>query len=275
MAEVRTLNRAHSDAITALLQAERFHHVFLEHRLNTAELDSPWFGGNIFGFFDSGELIAGLYLSSNVVPFGAYNEEISQAWVSLLRSRSRSSLVGRSDVIADLWSGLEKYWPTPRSLRLNQPLLAIGQPCTIPPDTRVRRILLDELDLVYPSFVAMFQEEVGVNPEMHGKDAYRSRVAGLIAQGWAFGLFMDGQLVFKAEVGAATSSAAQVQGVYVDPAYRGLSLAAPAMAAVIGQIQESIAPWITLYVNDYNHVALNLYRKLGMQQIGTLATVYV
>ena len=40
-------------------------------------------------------------------------------------------------------------------------------------------------------------------------------------------------MIFKAEVGAATPQACQVQGVWVRPEFRGQGLAAPGMAAVV------------------------------------------
>ena len=59
-------------------------------------------------------------------------------------------------------------------------------------------------------------------------------------------------MIFKAEVGAATPQACQVQGVWVRPESRGQGLAAPGMAAVVVEAARSIAPLVSLYVNDFN-----------------------
>ena len=43
-----------------------------------------------------------------------------------------------------------------------------------------------------------------------------------------------------------------MQGVWVRPEYRGQGLAAPGMAAVVVEAARSIAPVVSLYVNDFN-----------------------
>ena len=59
-------------------------------------------------------------------------------------------------------------------------------------------------------------------------------------------------MIFKAEVGSVTSHACQVQGVWVRPELRGRGLAETGMAAVVVEAARSIAPVVSLYVNDYN-----------------------
>lgn len=275
MAQVRTLTSADTPAVLDLLGQDPFHHVFLEHHLLQTQLDSPWFGGQMFGYFADGELVAACNAAGNVTLCGAYDLEIAQAWVNLLRSHQRSSIVGRSDVVADLWSRLVPFWGPARSERLQQPLLAIETKPLVDPDPKVRRVLIDEFDGIYPHFVDMFTEEVGVNPELNGKEGYKSRVMSLLARGWSFARIENNSVKFKAEVGAATKNAAQLQGVYVPPPFRGLGLSAPALAAVVVQVQQEIAPVVTLYVNDHNTRALRLYENVGFTQIGTLATIYV
>lgn len=275
MAQVRPLTGVDTSAVVDLLGQDPFHHVFLEHNLLQTPLDSPWFGGQMFGYFADGELVAACNAAGNVTLCGAYDVEIAQAWVNLLRSRQRSSIVGRADVVGDLWSRLTPFWGPARSERLHQPLLAIETKPLVDPDPKVRRVLIDEFDEIYPHFVEMFTEEVGVNPEFNGKEGYKSRVMSLLARGWSFARIENNSVKFKTEVGAATENAAQLQGVYVPPQFRGQGLSAPALAAVVMQVQQEIAPVVTLYVNDYNTRALGLYEKIGFTQIGTLATIYV
>jgi uncharacterized protein len=79
--------------------------------------------------------------------------------------------------------------------------------------------------------------------------------------------------VFKAEVGAATDRACQVQGVWVDPAWRGRGLSAAGMAAVVEVCRRDIAPTVSLYVNDFNAPARRAYERVGFGEVGTLASV--
>ncbi len=142
------------------------------------------------------------------------------------------------------------------------------------PDPLVRRVRPDELNVLMPACVAMFTEEVGVSPMAgDGGATYRARVSELIRAGRAFARFENGRVIFKAEIGSATPHACQVQGVWVDPECRGQGLASAGMASVVLEAQRSIAPVVSLYVNDFNAPARAAYRRTGFAQVGTFMSV--
>ncbi len=78
--------------------------------------------------------------------------------------------------------------------------------------------------------------------------------------------------MFKAEVGSVGTGVCQIQGVWVDPEFRGQGLAAPGMAAVV-ELARQIAPVVTLYVNAFNMPARAAYERVGFQTIETFATI--
>jgi predicted GNAT family acetyltransferase len=80
-------------------------------------------------------------------------------------------------------------------------------------------------------------------------------------------------VIFKAEVGAVTPQACQIQGVWVRPEYRGQGLAAPGMAAVALDAARSFAPLVTLYVNEFNQPARAAYRRAGFTEVGRFMSV--
>ena len=95
-------------------------------------------------------------------------------------------------------------------------------------DPLVRRVRPDEIDVLLPACVAMFTEEVGVSPEVgDGGALYRARVAEIVGSGRAFARIEDGRVIFKAEIGAATDAACQVQGVWVEPPCAAAASAPP------------------------------------------------
>jgi predicted GNAT family acetyltransferase len=61
--------------------------------------------------------------------------------------------------------------------------------------------------------------------------------------------------------------------VWVRPERRGEGLAAPGMAAIVVQAARSIAPLVSLYVNEYNHPARAAYRRVGFTETGRLMSV--
>ena len=274
-ATLRVLGRDDLDAADDLLRRDAVSNVFMASRVQ-ASRDHAWrLGGELWGYVCGGELTALCYAGANFVPAGD-DPTALQVFADRARRQGRrcSSMVGPSEQIQQLWRLLESDWGPAREVRADQPVLAIGQNANVAPDPLVRRVREDELDLILPACIDMFTEEVGVSPlGTDGGLLYRARVRELVKSGRAFARIEDGKVLFKAEVGAASHQACQVQGVWVHPDHRGSGLSAPGMAAVIASAREAIAPVVSLYVNGYNEPALRAYERAGLRQVGQFSTV--
>lgn len=186
-----------------------------------------------------------------------------------------SSVVGRRELALPLWEMLAESWGPEREMRADQPLLALEASSSTVADPDVRQVRLDELECYLDAAVAMFIEEVGVDPRApDGGRGYRNRVSGLIENGRAWARFEEGAVVFKAEVGAVSRQAGQIQGVWVHPERRGQGLGTRGTAAIADAIVAT-GRIASLYVNDYNDVARRAYRAVGFRQVATFATVLV
>jgi predicted GNAT family acetyltransferase len=229
----------------------------------------------VFGYGTRRHLQSLCWLGSNLIPVRATPPAVAAfADLAGLNDRSCSSIVGSADAVLELWTRLATRWGPARDVRPNQPLLAIGAPPPVPADPAVRLVRPDELEALFPAAVAMYTEEVGVSPTRDGGErSYRERVAELVHGQRAYARFVNGRVVFKAELAAVTRHTAQVQGVWVDPDFRGRGLATRAMAAVVHDALRRVAPTVSLYVNDYNHAARRVYARCGFHQVGTFATV--
>lgn len=130
-----------------------------------------------------------------------------------------------------------------------------------------------DLGELLPAAAAMFTEEVGFDPVARYGDGYAARLRTLIAgQRSAIVTDVNGRVIFKADAGIVNLDAAQVQGVWLHPDYRGYGLAKPFFAAA-AQILQHRYPHLSLYVNDYNARALAMYRGTGWEQIGQFSTI--
>jgi uncharacterized protein len=249
--------------------------VFVESRIRAFGLDPGRLGAQMWGYEQGGRLVSVCYGGANLVPVQATSSAIAAfADRALRQGRRCSSIVGTSAAVSELWGYLRPYWGPARDVRAAQPLMAIDGPSPIPADPAVRRVRLEELDILLPASIAMFTEEVGISPLAgDGGASYRARVSELVRSGRAFARIEDGQVIFKAEVGAATPQACQVQGVWVRPEYRGQGVAAPGMAAVVALARQSISPVVSLYVNDFNAPARATYKRAGFAEVGEFMSV--
>lgn len=263
-------------AVLEILDRDPVTNVFVASRVYVAGVD-PWrLGGELWGYYESGSLTSLCYAGANLVPVEAGPEAI-RSFADRARRQGRrcSSIVGPATAAANLWGLLEPVWGPAREVRPRQPLMVATEPsATVVPDPLVRRIRRDEVDIAMPACVAMFTEEVGVSPLAgDGGALYRARVAELVGAGRAFARIEDGKVVFKAEIGAVTPHACQIQGVWVAPERRGEGLSEIGMAAVLDYALREIAPVASLYVNSYNLPARAAYKRVGFAETGAFMSV--
>jgi predicted GNAT family acetyltransferase len=270
------LDDADIPALSRLLDTDPYVNVVVASRLAVTRTVAPArLGGTMLGLRHGGELVAGCYNGGNLVPFGGN----ADAWESLadwVRTRPRvcTSIVGRADAVDAMWRVLAPAWGPARSVRLMQPLLMRDRAASVPVDEDVQPAPPLAMERYLRAAVAMFTEELGVSPAIvPGENAFRARVAELIRRRRAFASFdANGDVVFKAEIGAVSQHTAQVQGVWVRPELRGRGIGTAGLAAVVNHAL-ALAPTVSLYVNDFNAAALRVYDRLGMRTVATVATV--
>ena len=274
-ASLRLLDERDRSAVLEICDRDPVTNVFVASRVRSLGLEPSRLGAQVWGHVPGGRLESVCYSGANLVPVAASPDAVAAyADRALRQGRRCSSVVGPATEVQALWGLLRPHWGPAREIRPVQPVMVIDGPPLVRPDSRVRRVRPDEIDILWPACVAMFTEEVGVSPlSGDGGASYRARLEQLIRGGRAFARIEDGQVVFKAEIGAVTPQVCQVQGVWVKPERRGQGLAAPGMASVVAEASRSIAPVVSLYVNDGNVAARRVYEKIGFRQTETFTTV--
>jgi uncharacterized protein len=274
-APLRLLTDGDRDEVLAICDRDAVANIFVSARIRSAGLDPRRLGAQVWGYQDGSRLTSLCYSGANMVPVAATDAAVAAfAQQARLHGRRCSSIVGPAGAVSQLWALLSPAWDRPRDVRPVQPVLAISGPPEVEPDPLVRVVRPDEVDLLLPACVAMFTEEVGVSPiGADGGAAYRARVGDLIRAGRSLARIENGKVIFKAEIGAVTPRACQVQGVWVPPEARGRGHAQRGMASVVAHALAAMAPVVTLYVNDYNAPARAAYRRVGFTEAGTFMSV--
>jgi uncharacterized protein len=274
----RVLDEGDESAVHRLLATDPVATCVLAGRVESSGTGQATLGAPLWGFGDGRELDAVCLAGANLIPFAVPGAERAAAAAFAERARRAgrrcSTIVGPAASVAPLWDLLAPYWGPPRDHRPSQPLMAIDRPPSVPPEPRVRPVRPADLETLLPAAVAMFTEEVGVSPlRLDGGASYRARVQELIAAGQSLAWIEDGEVLFKAEIGAVSRAACQVQGVWVAPAHRGRGIGTAGTAAVVEYARAVLAPVVSLYVNDFNAAARASYRRVGFREVGQYASV--
>ena len=215
------------------------------------------------------------YSGANLLPVNI-DAEAAHAFADLamLEGRRCSSIVGRLPATEDLWRVLEPRWGPARAVRQRQLVMASDSEPPTGHDPLVRRATSSDLEQFYAASIAMYIEEIGSSPTAHdGGFAYRHRAWQLIRDGLAFLRIDDGQVVFKAELGAVTPRCAQLQGVWVHPDLRGRGMGTAATASVMRLARDAGMSTLSLAVNDFNAVAVRAYERCGFHLAGAQMVV--
>lgn len=272
LAGARLLEGKDAEGVRAVLDADPIVACMVASRVEAVGIHPLRLGGELWGF---GRLDGLCFSGVNLIPLRG-GADAMRAFADRARRRRRicSSLVGPSHQVLMLWDELARYWGPARAVRVEQPLMALTGPPRVTADPWVRPVRPEELEQYLPAAVAMFTEEVGVDPRIGGGEAsYRARVAELIAGGRAFARFEGGEVVFKAEIGALSHRVGQIQGVWVHPDRRGAGLGTAGTAAVADRLVRGFGRVASLYVNDFNIAARTAYTKVGFRQYGSFSTV--
>jgi uncharacterized protein len=272
---LRVLGPADLPDVSRVLAEDPVTNVFVDSRVRLTGLDPRWLGGEVWGYDENDELVSLCHSAANLAPVATSGPALRAFAAHALRQgRKCGSIVGRDQEVMALWGLLESQWGPARSLRPRQPFMTLSSPPLVEPSPDVRAARPDELDVLYPACVAMYTEELGVSPELAGgAPAYRARIAQLISRHHAFVHIDDGEVVFKAELGAVTPHAAQLQSVWVNPRWRGQGLAAAGVAAICSVALKFIAPVVCLYVNEHNEPARRAYDRVGFTETTKFATI--
>jgi predicted GNAT family acetyltransferase len=272
---IRQLGESERAAVEKILDRDPFAGAQIAERVAAHGLNWWRSDGRVFGYGTGRRIESIIWSGAHLVPVCS-TQAATAAFADTLGAEARicSSIIGRSDAVLDLWDRLGGYWGRARDVRPNQPLLVVERDPAVVPDPDVRLVRPSEVDQLFPAAVSMYTEEVGVSPLLDdGGRGYRRRIAELVKGKRAYARFAGDRVIFKAELAIVTRRTTQVQGVWVDPEFRGRGLATPAMAAVVRDALLRVAPTVSLYVNDYNVAARRVYARCGFVSAGSFATV--
>ncbi len=269
----RVLDNTDHALVSALLDKDPVGNCFVASRVDAGLLNlGP---GELWGY-PAHQPRSLLHVGANLVAVNPDEEALDAFSEDLGAWRRFVAIVGPRDVALGLQRRLTRLWgrayANPRIVRERQFLMVRTEPSPVNADPLVTRAVSDDFESYLTGAVAMYREELDEDPLATNAVGYRRYVRSLIDTGRAFARREDGEVVFKADLGAVTDHVAQIQGVWVAPRLRGRGLSVPAMAAVTNAILEQ-GRVASLYVNDFNAAAVACYLRCGYAVVDELASV--
>ncbi|MGO2936550.1 MAG: GNAT family N-acetyltransferase [Glutamicibacter arilaitensis] len=268
------MGRRDTTVLIELLDRDPVANIFTRSQVSLHRSAVPDGFSHIIGLDGDDGLESACWVGANLAPTAMPAEDAKRYAAHALESRQRfASVFGPAETVLAMHDVLQSGQLEIFDVRDNQPLMAITEcPASIRRN-QLRPAQVQEFDLVLPASAAMFEEELGYSPLENGGSFYRNRVRQLIRDGHTLiDCDQRGNIIFKADLGTVTDKAVQIQGVWVNPKYRGQGLAAGYMAATV-EYAKQFAPIVSLYVNDYNTAAIKTYQRIGFEQVGTFATI--
>lgn len=223
----------------------------------------------------NGAIVLAASLASNIVLAGdpAIPDSITQSAVSMVAGRILTrmmpvrAIISPATLVEAMWRELRTTIDPPTVVRMNQPVYAIRRRFDYPDLGAARYSTLRDLDELVPACAAMHLEEIGIDPLERDAAGYRERIRELMEKKRSVVLVRDGTIASKCEYSAVTPDAVQLMGVWTHRGFRRQGLAREMLREVCGHLFRR-GKTVTLFVNDFNRPAIDLYESLGFVPIG-------
>ena len=169
------------------------------------------------------------------------------------RTTDRSATVQSRELL------LELRWPAIHSNKSRQQL---------------RLATTRDLELLVPVHAGLASAESGIDPREVDYEGFIERYRQRILNGRTWVLTQKDQLIFTADVVTATHETCYLEGVWVNPASRGLGYGRACIAELARMLLWRSRS-LSLLVNDHNHEAHTFFRNCGFHVRGSYRTTFL
>ena len=273
---VHPLTEADDEAeILSFLAGRPVHAVVMSGLIRDNGLESPFNRGTFYAARNAADRLEGVALIGHATFVEARNESALRAFALLAQNECNAHMIlGEQETIGRFWNYYAHAGQRPR-LFCRELLFEQRWPvAACAPVAALRRATLEDLMLVMPVHAALAYEESGVNPLDVDLQGFRLRYARRIENGRVWVLVEDGQLIFKAEVAAATPECVYIEGIYVERESRRQGNGMRCLSQ-LGRLLLSRSKAVCMLVNEQNLVAQTLVMKAGYKLSGYYETIFL
>ena len=273
---VSELNNENRDEVLAFLAVRPVHTVVMTSFIRDNGMVSEMNRGKFYGYRDSAGRLEGVALIGHSTLVEARSDEALRGLAIAARSSSTPiNLIMSSGTAAQaFWNCVAGIQKQPR-LACTELLFEVAFPFPVQTSGYdLRQARPEELQRVAEAQAEVAEIESGINPLVKDRTGFLARVLRRIEQGRVFVVFEGDKLVFKADIIAETDAAVYLEGIYVDPEFRGRGIASKCLSELCLGLLERVQN-VCLLSNTEFASAHRTFLKAGMRQTDSCTTLFV
>ena len=269
------LTEENRNEVLAFLTERPIHTVCMVGFIRDNGIESPLNRGTFYGCRNSEGRLEGVALIGHTTLIEVRTDRALKEFALIAQITSNTFLImGEEERIEQFWN---LYADDGQEIRMvcRELLFELHRPIEVrQPVKDLRLATLADLDVIAPVHAEMAEAESGVNPLSVDPVGFLQRCSRRIEKGRVWVLIQNGELIFKADIQADTPDVVYLEGIYVNPAYRGKGIGRRCLAQVT-QILLRRSKLICLLVNEVNEQAHAFYRLSNFKMQGYYLTTFM
>ena len=263
------------DEILEFLAARPLHTVIMTGWILDHGVVSPAHRGIFYGYRDGVGQLQGVAVIGRNTLFEVRNDEAMTALAAQAKScKEVKMIMAESNLLTKFWGYFNQPERAPRK-RSDHLLYHCEQTSNAPdPTAGIRRATLDDLDLVVAAHAEMVACETGINPLVAEPVNFRDRCAARLKRGRVWICRAGNELIFKVDVLTEVPSISYIEGVWVNPAYRGWGICRQALNSLHRKLYTD-GQTVCCFAEAGNQKARDLYLNAGYRTKAAYSKIYL
>ncbi len=273
---VQILTEADKQEVLEFLKVRPVHTVVMTSFIHDNGMESASNRGSFYGYRNFAGNLEGVALIGHTTLVEVRSDDA----LTTLALKARESETPIHIMMSD-GNSIESFWQyysnndqQPR-LVCEERLFEIKHPVMVREAVEgLRLATAEELIPIAEAHAEFAFEESGVNPLEKDREGFLKRVLRRIEQGRIWVVFNEDKLVFKSDIVAETTEVMYLEGIYVNPEYRGKGIGANWLSQLSRTLLEKVKHVCLLSNVDFQQ-AHHAYLKAGFKSKDCCVTMFV
>jgi uncharacterized protein len=267
---MEALGTSTRNEVLSFLAVRPVHTAYLAGLVRENGLESPLNRGTFYGCRNHLGQIEGVALIGHSTLLETVGNRSVQAFAEIAQRCTTTHLIMCEENVVDKFWGFYAQAGQEMRRASRQLLFELRWPIEVSKQScELRLATTGDLEFLIPVHAEMARDESGSDPRDQDPDGFVKRCARRIEQGRTWVFSQGDKLIFKADVISESPETSYIEGVWVNPEFRGLGYGRSCMSQLAKMLLWKTKS-LCLFVNDENEEAQRFYKQAGYH----LRTVY-